>query len=431
MLNLKVTENNYSAVVVKINTLLELEGCDNLLWVPMLGLQALVSKDYKEGELYLMFPAEVQLSDDFCSNNNLYRHSDLNLDPNAKGYIEDNRRVRAVKLRGHISSALLVPLNFLCYLTDVSYNDLKEWDSFDTINDIEICKKYIVFKREPWTNRIGGKNKRFQRIDNKVFPEHFDSDNFWINERKYKPTDLLVVTQKLHGTSARFGYVKTRRQLKWYERVLRWLGVKINDIEYDHIYASRTVIINWTVTKDYTWFYKTNVWEVINERYGNRIPKDYIIYGEIVWRDWQWAIQKNYTYGLPQWEMELYVYRISIVNDDGLITDLSWDNIREFCKLQWMKPVPELWRGIYLGLDINEFMEKRYFEQWYTNCLPLSHPTLPDEWVIVRREGIIPYLTKAKCQWFLVMESKERDSGVVDMESAQSQWEIANEEVVE
>jgi hypothetical protein len=65
----------------------------------MLGLQALVSKDYKEGDLYVIFPAEVQLSHEFCSNNNLYRHSELNANPEAKGYIEDNRRVKAVKLR--------------------------------------------------------------------------------------------------------------------------------------------------------------------------------------------------------------------------------------------------------------------------------------------------------------------------------------------
>jgi hypothetical protein len=61
-----------------------------------------------------------------------------------------------------------------------------------------------MLEKERKSNRISGKLKRFERINNKVFPEHLDSDNFWRNEYKYQPNDRIIITQKLHGTSGRF-----------------------------------------------------------------------------------------------------------------------------------------------------------------------------------------------------------------------------------
>jgi hypothetical protein len=96
---LKLTNENYSGTIVSIKNLVDLENCDNVVGMPMLGFQAIVGKSAKKGDLGVLFGAETQLSDDYCKNNNLYRHSELNLDPNEKGYIEDNRRIKAVKFR--------------------------------------------------------------------------------------------------------------------------------------------------------------------------------------------------------------------------------------------------------------------------------------------------------------------------------------------
>ena len=64
----------------------------------------------KVGDLVLVFTAETQLSDEYTKANNLYRDTTLNADPEKKGYIEANRRVRAIKFRGHRSDALVMPV---------------------------------------------------------------------------------------------------------------------------------------------------------------------------------------------------------------------------------------------------------------------------------------------------------------------------------
>jgi hypothetical protein len=58
----------------------------------------------------------------------------------------------------------------------------------------------------------------------------------------YHDNDYITVTQKLHGTSGRFGNILVRKQLNLFERLLQKLGVKIQDKEYDYIAGSRRVV---------------------------------------------------------------------------------------------------------------------------------------------------------------------------------------------
>ena len=53
--------NNYAATVVRIHTIVELVGLDNLVGVPVLGYQALTTRGIEAGELVLVFTAETQL----------------------------------------------------------------------------------------------------------------------------------------------------------------------------------------------------------------------------------------------------------------------------------------------------------------------------------------------------------------------------------
>jgi hypothetical protein len=109
--------SNYSASIVEIKAVIPLENCDNVHAVSIFGFQGIVSKDVKVGDIGVVFPAETQLSDEFCFFNNLYRHSDKNQDQSKKGYLEDSRRIKAVKFRGHRSDCLFMPLSSLDYLS--------------------------------------------------------------------------------------------------------------------------------------------------------------------------------------------------------------------------------------------------------------------------------------------------------------------------
>src|SRR5689334_22227169 len=100
---------NYAATVVTIKNIIPLENCDNIVATSLFGFQAITSKDTTVGTTGIVFPAECQLSDEFCKQNNLYRHGEFNVDHGKAGYLEDNRRVRAIKFRGHRSDCLFMP----------------------------------------------------------------------------------------------------------------------------------------------------------------------------------------------------------------------------------------------------------------------------------------------------------------------------------
>lgn len=214
---------NYAATVVAVHTIVDLSGLDNLVGVPALGHQALTTKGITAGELRVAFTAETQLSHDFCHHNNLYRHAENNTDPTEKGYLEDNRRVRALKLRGHVSNALLMPLESLAY-TGIDPTQLREGDTFDTLNGQEVCRKYEI-KRHVQNSAKSKVERAFKRVDNKLFPEHLETDQYHRNKHLLSPAREVVFTQKLHGTSWRGGRVPVRRKLSWLERFLIWIRV--------------------------------------------------------------------------------------------------------------------------------------------------------------------------------------------------------------
>lgn len=214
---------NYCAQVIRVPRVVTLPGLDNLVGIPVLGHQALTSLGKSEGDLALALTAETQLSDEYAAFNNLYRSAELNREKTEKGYLEANRRIRAIKLRGHRSDALLMPLSSVEFAIGSDWLKLEEGDVFDTLNGHEICKKYeIPIKKNPRsaTSKIV---KAFKRVDKKLFPAHLETDQYHRCMHLLKPDQDVVITQKLHGTSLRVGRVPVLRQLPRFERALIWL----------------------------------------------------------------------------------------------------------------------------------------------------------------------------------------------------------------
>jgi len=425
-MKLETKNSNYCATIVKIHNLISLENCDNVVGFPIFGYQAIVGKDTKIGQLGVLFTAETQLNENYCKENNLFRKKELNKNLEKVGYFEENRRVKALKFRGHKSSALFMPIESLSYL-NIDTNEFKEGDTFDTINGVEICKKYVI--REYINNRqnkVKGQSKVFKRVEAKLFPEHLDSENFFRNAHKYKDNDYIYVTQKLHGTSGRFGNILVKKQLKWWEKVFKKFGVNIIETEYDYVAGSRRVIKDPKAEINYNHYYNSDIWNQWLEKVKHLIPKDYIFYGEIIgWTEDNSPIQKNYTYNIEQGKSELYIYRIVKINQDGLSCDLSWLQVKEMCKNLGLKYCPDMWEGYY-----NEFTEQRFldsildekfYELGYTECVKCDDNSPVDEGVCIRVEGIQPYITKAKSAVFLEHETKQLDKGEVDLESLQTE----------
>ncbi|ACF34258.1 RNA ligase [Mycobacterium phage Inca] len=431
---------NYAAQVVRVPATLELKGLDNLVGVPVLGCQALTQRDTKEGDLRIAFTVETQLSTDYAHYNNLFRDAERNEDPNETGYLENHRRIKAMKLRGHKSSALLMPLESVAW-TGVDPSELQEGDTFDTLNGHEICRKYELPVKHTHGAKASKVQRAFKRVDSKVFPEHLDTDNFFRSAHLLEAGREVVVTQKLHGTSIRVGNVPVLRQKKWLERLInRW--VKTPDYEFDVVYGSRKVIKD-VNNPNQNHYYQSDIWTEYGKKIAALIPEGFIVYGELIgWTSDGAPLQKGYTYDVPRGEAHLYVYRVAHINSQGHLSDLSWDGVKQFCQVRGLKWTPEMDRVSFGGADpeypsieeltqyITQAMDMRYADHYDKTVagtavaalidrpISLSDKKSVDEGVCLRQDGLVPTILKAKSPKFFEYETKLLDSGEVDTESA-------------
>lgn len=417
-MRLKEPENiNYAATIVKIEHLNPLANSDNLLGAPLLGMQAIVSKDTQIGTVGVLFVAETQLSEEYVARNNLFRHKEFNEDKEKAGFIEDNRRVKAIKLRGNRSDALFMPLSSLAY-TKVDLSELKIGDAFEELNGHEICKKYEV-ARKSYPTHEKNKHKVFTRVDEKMFPRHYDTSQYYRVLDVYKPYTEIIVTQKLHGTLLRFSNIIVRRKLSLAEKWVSKLGIKVREEEYAHVYGSNRVIKDANNERQ-EHFYDHDIWTEAAKKYDDLVPENFIVYGELVgWTPDGSPIQKNYTYRIPHMTNEFYVYRVAQINGQGIVTDLSWDQLKEWCRDRGLKTVPELWRGKHQDFNPDEWLDTNYHDTLhggYSHALPLDDESPCDEGICIRIDGLAPYITKLKSPEFFAHESKMLDEGALDIE---------------
>lgn len=420
---------NYCATVVRLPAVRHsLVGLDNLEGASIFGFQVIVSKGTPDN-LGIFFPAETQLSDIYCGYNNLYRHGNLNRNPDEKGYLEDNRRVRAIKFKGNTSNGFFMPLDSLAF-TGIDISLLKEGDEFDNLNGYEICQKYQV-KTNPMRSQQE-LDRGFVRADKKFMPEHIDTENFFKNFDKIDPETNVIVTQKLHGTSIRIANTLVNHKKTLIERIASFFGANIIKTEYAYLYGSRKVIKD-ANNPNQNHYYDTDIWTNEGHKLDGVLPENYIVYGELIgYTPDGKELQKNYSYGLPVGTCELFIYRIAIINEKGLTTDLSWEQVKEFCKNNGLKYVPELIVTKMFNLtnsgefgfgSISGLMDKRYFDgdTPYRNAIWLGeNKDIVDEGVCVRADGLTPKILKAKSPKFLEHETKILDTGEEDVESSQN-----------
>ncbi|MFC4373340.1 RNA ligase family protein [Nocardia halotolerans] len=411
---------NYAAVVVQLAAVNDLAGCDNIAGAPILGYQAIVDKTRQPGDLGVVFTAETQLSEGFARANNLHSDTELNADTAEKGYLAKNRRVRAIKLRGHRSDALFLPLEALAY-TGFDVAKLAPGDVFDELNGHEICRK---FKRP-----VKGSNartpqqkatKKFVRVDAKYLPEHYDTARYFGNEHLIGPEARVVITQKLHGTSIRIGNTIAKRQPTWRDKLAtRFMKVPVVQYTYDTVYGSRKVIKDPKAEQNH--YYGTDVWTHYGQRLNGLIPQGFVVYAELIgWTSDGAPIQGGYTYNVPHGDAGLYVYRVAYVNPQGIVTDLAWGQLVEWCAQLGLNTVPVLAELAHKAFDPADWLDRRYYDEGYGQAVPLSgSKKLVDEGVCIRTvDSLHPTTLKAKSPIFLQHETKALDDEMsVDLEA--------------
>lgn len=422
---------NYCASVVEITKLIPIEKADNIQVALIQGNSVVVSKSLEVGTKGLFFPLECQLGDDFLSKHNLFRESSKNIDQSKAGFFEANGRIRAVNLRGQKSEGFFIPFHGL----HESYAELTTLDvgtDFDHLNDECICRKYIVkIKTQSNTPKQSRAVNKFSRLVDNQFNLHIDTIQAKKNFHLINPYDIISITDKWHGTSAVFANVLTNRKLSWLDRLLLKIGVKIETVEYGNVYSSRKVVKNKYINEDVDGgFYKEDVWAIVNDDLKDLIPKGVSLYGEIVGYvpGSGKEIQPGYSYNCQKNTCKFIIYRITNTNVDGVVTEYSHQQIKEFCKKFSFDHVHEFYHGyaknLYPNIPVDNDWNDAVLAELTTDfniekeCK--HNKGMPAEGIVIRQDRLYECNPmKLKSFAFLKYETKLLDSDVIDIESDQ------------
>lgn len=453
------------ALVCKLKNIFPIEGADKIVQANLFGETIIISKDYIEGTLGLLFDCESLLDPDFCKYNNLYRHQHLNRDTTQVGYLEDSRRIRPIKLRGVKCSALWMPiysLNYIGSLYPQEGTQIKEWSGKP------ICDKYVR------PIRGNGKNnkqiKKVQQVLN--FAEHLDTDQLLRNLHKINIGDKIIVTSKLHGTSARAGLLPCI-DLTWKGRFFRWLGLNLKN-EYKFVVGSRHCLksVQGEKIEKKDSYYIENIWKQSADQnfLGKLIPGETVFYeivgflpsGESIMprhdnkklekfldkQEYKDFIQKFgqetiFHYGCRDnlkddgfdengnisdirilkssvnAEYKIFVYRITLTTEHGQSIDYTWEQVKSRCEEMGVNHVPQL-DNFLIDPDRDFYTEEKYWLE-LTEEDDINFPQHLNEGICVRVENgkLRPDIYKNKRYAFKVLEGIIKDTTeFADMEES-------------
>lgn len=405
----------YKAKVVKLQVKPH-PNADRLQLGVVQGIQVVVGNDVKDGDIGVFFPCDGQLSQEFLSIHNLYRHSELNKDTTKSGYFSDNGRVTAEKIRGERSEG------FYCSLSDFNYtgydlSKLSVGDEFDELNNHKVCQKYYTPATLKAMGKRGSGNKAKRTQADYNLPRHFDTEQLQYNLDKIESGDLVIISEKCHGTSTRIGFVQVERQieLKWWQKLYNILPLpKYPTVtkNYEFVVGSRNRVVDSDLRTDHSDYYRIELAKPLE----GQLKKGEVIYAEIVGFDSngkpimnpqgtsklpeikkQYGEVMVYRYGC-RWnevgvlQRRMFVYRITQVNEDGQEIDLSWSQIKRRAGELGLETVPELAVCMLEDLDKEDLQA---IVMSYSDKLVVGNSTLDDTHI---REGVVVRLEKANGQ---------------------------------
>ena len=445
-------KSNYLSQVIKIDNIRPHANADKLEIVTYQGANIIVAKDsVKIGDVMIHCAVESALNKEFLSKNNQFDDKELNADTTIKGFFNKKGRVRAINLRGEPSRGFLFPPRWLqTWQPDFNVADVEEYIGveFDTVNGALFSKKYVPMKQKSHTdkqkkNRRNNVLKNFDKLVESQFNFHYDTDFLAKSLDKIAPDDFISITTKYHGTSAVFSNILTNRKLNWFEKMLLKLGVKIETTEYGSIISSRGVIKNRYINKSLPdSFYEVDIWTHAAQKVMPLLAKGESIYAEIVGYlpDTANFIQKNHDYKCNEGEYDIYVYRVTQTNVDGIVYEMSALQVQQWCKSRGLKPVKELFYGkakdVYPDLNVGQHWAENFLERlkndkenFFMECYsPDCYNEVPHEGITIRNDSKMNmHALKLKTEAHYLMETKLLDEGVLSIEDGETEEELGIE----
>lgn len=426
----------YCAYVTTIKEIHNHSNADRLKCTTIYGNNVIVDLSYRQGERVIYFPVDGQLSEEFARDNKLLREKDADGN-NIGGYLDpEKRNITAIKLRGEKSEGLVLPLEVLSKYTNV--DELADGDQVTILNGHEICRKYI-----PQNNKkICSKPTQHDRgqIKNECatypfFTEHTDTAQLAFNEAAFKAGDTCYITLKMHGTSARTANALEVTKKKRYLFIKKIF--KLGDKEYKKfkcVSGTRR-----TILKDYEGgYYGNNKFrEKYHKFFEEKLPKGMEVFYEIVGYvdeskpimgkcsnklvkdkafQRQYGAETVFSYDCDPGESDIYVYRMTMTNEDGFTVELPWEQVQIECEKMGVKCVPTFDKFIFTTWeDLMQRVEK------YVGGVDPVGKTHVREGVVVRIDNRQTFRAfKHKNFEFKVLEGIIKDnSDAPDMEEAE------------
>ena len=348
---------------------------------------------------------------------------------------------QALKLRGEKSDGLFMPLSSLEDFTDVS--QLREGDTITQLNGVTICEKYIPVRKQSANAGTGNRTRKRKDPISPLFAEHADTEQLPYNLTAFYPGDLVEITLKMHGTSQRTGYLPV---LSGYKRTLldklrRRFGTPIYD--WGYVTGTRRVVLD---TYD-GGFYGSNAFREQHAKvFEGKLHKGETVYYEVVGftddgtpimascdnkkvgdKEFlkQYGKQTVFSYGCSPDGVDaprsaLYVYRMTMTNEDGDVVEYPPYFMRYRCEQMGVNCVPLLWAGFVPENDNPGEWVKGVAECYYDGADPIGKSHVREGVVcrIVNRPKFTAY--KHKNFAFKVLEGIIKDTAAApDMEEQQ------------
>jgi RNA ligase (TIGR02306 family) len=349
-------ENNNSVCFAEeILKIEEIAGADNILLATCKGWTSVIKKDqFKVGDYVICITTDavvpVELATTFGITNYL-RHRKS----------ESLYCVRTIKLKGVYSECLLLPVSYLNKPSKIKLGD-------------NLSEELGIYKYEPPERIITdsqGKKHKYHQNPNfhkyTKFPNHKNVPDIFVENEQ------VIVSEKIHGTNARYGIVRKAKITLW-DKIKKFFGNKW--VEYEYVYGSHNV----EKGSDSQGFYSTDIWKEIADKYNIKsklwnyvkimyhgpesIGNGFIIYGEIFGPGIQ---GEAYSYGLKEKDIRIFDIKIS---DEYLEYDIVSDIVYDFDLLM------PIWSYSYWSYNT-------IFENYVKDTF-IHNTKVPQEGIVVR-----------------------------------------------
>ncbi len=320
--------NNHKVPLTQIREILPHNNAERLEIAVVYGFQVVVQKGkYKVGNPILYVPIDSILP---C------KLQDVLFPPDSKIKLHKSR-VRRIRIRGLASQGMLVGGDELFQAYGWVPGTLEE----------DYAEKLGITKYEPPEVNKGPAGtpggRKVKRYENPFFHKYNGLDNIKWYPDKFKPEEIVVLQEKIHGTNSRASLLPFATNTLW-RKLLKLLRLApVNEF----CYGSNNVQLQ--NKSGYVGFYGSDVYGMMFNKLDvqSKLKVGETIFGEIYGS----GIQGKYTYGCIPGEHKFALFDVKVLLENGDQKWLSPDEVKAFAAERGFDMVPEIYRGPFVSLD--------------------------------------------------------------------------------